>query len=126
VKLSDCQPRWVGVVNWSSPSLFAVGLVFTCPVCRFPVLCYFKPSLDPDNLRAKYGWPDAFPAPDGNLQWERTGDSFDTISLMPSINNDKAGCGHWSLTNGELTEAVPHGPRVKRPATPPTQGEVRP
>jgi len=113
MNLTDCHPRWETIPNWSSPSLFAVGLIFTCPVCRYPVLCHFKPSLDPDGLQAKYEWPD-FPAQDGGSQWARSGDSFETLSLAPSINNDRAGCGHWTLANGQLTESAPHGLRVAR------------
>ena len=115
MRLLDCHPRWETIPNWSSPSLFAVGLIFTCPVCRYPVLCSFKPAIDPDGLQAKYQWPD-FPALDGGPQWARTGETFETLSLAPSINNDRAGCGHWTLTGGELHESAPHGPRIARTA----------
>ena len=114
MRLTDLNPQWIVPANWSSPELFALGFTFVCPSCEYPVACYFKPSLDPANLRSKYGWPESFPPPRGELQWDRNGESFEALTLAPSINNDAAGCGHWTLTNGELTEAAPHGPRVRR------------
>jgi hypothetical protein len=114
MRLTDCHPRWIIPANWCSESLFAIGLTFTCPVCDWPACFYFSPPIDPDGLKAKYQWPD-FPPPIGQLQWRRTGgDTFDTLTLEPSLNNDAAGCGHWCLTNGELSNAVSHGPRPKR------------
>lgn len=112
-RLTACRPRWQTIPNWSSPSLFAVGVTFDCPVCAYPVGCYFTPSVDPDKLQGKYQWPD-FPAPDGQKQWRRGGDTFDTLTLDPSINNNAAGCGHWTLSGGELHESAPHGPRCRR------------
>ena len=113
MRLVDCHPRWITPANWCSPSLFAIGLTFTCPVCGWPACFYFKPPIDPDGLQAKYEWPD-FPAPNGQLQWTRRGESFETLTMEPSLNNDTAGCGHWNLTNGELHDATPHGPRARR------------
>ena len=107
VKLIACRPRWLTIPNWSSDSLFAIGVAFNCPVCAYPVSCHFEPAVDPDKLQAKYQWPN-FPAPNGQKQWHRSGDTFDTLTLAPSINNDAAGCGHWTLSNGELHESVPH------------------
>ena len=45
--------------------------------------------------------PDIMPKP----RWQRTGDTFETISLSPSIDASSADCGgHWHgwITNGEV------------------------
>ena len=44
------------------------------------------------------GWPK-------QKGWMRTGDTFETLSLLPSVN---AGAPHWhgSITNGSLVTAV--------------------
>jgi hypothetical protein len=42
-----------------------------------------------------------FDVPPGTL-WQRTGDTFNSISLSPSIDASKAGHWHGYITNGEI------------------------
>ena len=36
--------------------------------------------------------------PCGKVRWTRTGEIFDTLSLLPSVNAHQ--CGHFTITNG--------------------------
>jgi hypothetical protein len=44
----------------------------------------------------------AWVIPPGCL-WQRTGDTFETLSLSPSVDASRAGCWHGFLTNGAIT-----------------------
>lgn len=58
-------------------------MLFLCPVCRDEYIgVAFKNPLD--------GGP---AAPNCKYYWQRTGDSFETITLNPSVN--AATIGHW-------------------------------
>lgn len=106
MKLSELHPRWITLNGWSHASPFYIGMTFQCPHCldqRLGVL--FDPPIDPDALvgqvfpfdihvyaRTTNQWP----------VWSRTGDSFDTLTLTPSI--DTAWTGHWHgfIEHGEI------------------------
>lgn len=71
-----------------------VGVLFDCPCghCGIPVYVPFANPLDGSAQYDRQGW-------------QRTGDTFDTLTLTPSIlrNPDKGGCGwHGYVTNGEI------------------------
>lgn len=90
-----------------APKRTGVGLSFDCPCAT----CAAKRTGDPDTdfyLRVFVGFRnplDGGPAhdPRPGAQWERTGDTFETLTLTPSIL-DKGRCGwHGFVTNGEVT-----------------------
>lgn len=102
MKLTDLNPAWVRILDDEGRS----GIRFDCPVhrgktnahgetCRLHV--FFEPTLDGAPLH-------------GNLRWARTGDTFETLTLTPSIDAsmntwfDGVPCWHGHITNGE---AVP-------------------
>jgi len=85
-RLSDLNPSWI-----SSNGRVGMGIAFDCPCCvdagrpfrqRIPV--FFAQPVDG-------GAPDAVHAPD--RLWERQGDTFETLTLSPSV--DASGYGHW-------------------------------
>jgi len=74
------------------PRREGVALSFDCPCgCGSHVCLYLKPPLD--------GGP-----PLQEHAWERTGDTFDTITLRPSILHHPCEW-HGYITNGEVTNA---------------------
>lgn len=111
MKLIDLNPRWVGLNGRNhfgeNSASVKFGLTFACPHCGIRMGVLFRPFMDPDNIALKVEW--AIPgAPDPNtgevkevLWWDRTGDSFETLTLSPSVNLE----GHWHghITNGLLT-----------------------
>lgn len=92
-RLVDCDPRWAGREGRT------YFLVFACPEghedCRHRIP--FTPSLE--------GVAMASPQVNGAV-WVRTGDTFDTLTLQPSIKRiptDNDACAmHINITNGAI------------------------
>lgn len=111
MRLVDLNPGWVGAGGagiWRKnpttgelepvPGRTGVAIVFDCP-CGCPNRCYvpFTNALDG-------GGPVGDDARRGEL-WERTGDTFETLTLTPSVHRATIlnGCGwHGHITNGEV------------------------
>ena len=88
MRLVDLSPRWVKDADGR-----VVGLSFECPHCRT------------ERLHAAFENPPDGGPPSGSFvnHWKRTGESFETMTLSPSI--DASAYGHWHgfITNGEVT-----------------------
>lgn len=105
MRLIDLDPCWVGhggegVSNADGtpiPYREKVGVSFDCPSgCGEPA---FIPFENPED-----GGPAVKTTPN-HPAWHREGDSFETLTLRPSILR-RGGCGwHGFLTNGEFTKA---------------------
>ncbi len=74
-RLVDCSPQWV---NWSSMDM-TDGVRFDCPEghpdCVHVIP--FTPAID-----------GSLPKMDHGRGWQRTGDTFDTLTLSPSIRRN--------------------------------------
>lgn len=96
MRLASLHPHWV--VAEGSPDI--VGVTFDCPCCspdgkvsslgtkylpRLGVL--FVEEIDIDGLPNGVHWTTP------GKKWHRTGDSFDTLSLVPSV--DCSAWDHW-------------------------------
>lgn len=89
MKLTDLEPRWTGF----SKELID-GLSFLCPQCRsHRIAIHFTPPIDPDS------WWDRIIQPRYAMVWQRSGDSFESLSLQPSIKSDEF---HFSVTSGKI------------------------
>lgn len=90
-RLVDLDPSWVLQDN-----RLGMGVVFLCPCCvgtereRY-LFAMFRNPLD--------GGPGANEHP----SWERAGDSFETLTLTPSIDASASGHWHGFVTAGTLT-----------------------
>lgn len=93
MKLTDLNPSWViaDVMKYFPTERRGMGITFDCPVHRNHSLAVmFSNPLD--------GLP---PAQDEKL-WSRTGDTFEELTITPSIDASKHGCWHGFITNGEV------------------------
>ena len=103
MKLIDLNPRWVGAGGEGVsdaqgrpvPARQGVGLMFECPCrCGETIYVAFRQPLDggaPCLTNAQ--------AP----TWERTGDTFETLTLLPSILR-MTGCRwHGFVTAGQVS-----------------------
>ncbi len=107
MKLTELNPRWI--VSGDR----RVGLTFDCPHC------FSIPDIQDTDI-AKIGVYFKNPIGGGlpietKYLWNRKGDTFETMTLSPSVNASKAGQpletitirgkGHWHgwITNGEIT-----------------------
>jgi len=105
MRLVDLNPRWFSAEG--SPDI--IGVTFDCPCCppdgkitslgskyrpRIGVL--FVEEIDRDGLPNDVHWTRP------GIKWHRVGDTFDTLSLTPSIDASKFGHWHGFITNGEV------------------------
>lgn len=104
IKLAELNPRWTGYGSDQNPNNHIInGITFDCPHCRVQRLgVLFTPAIDKGGWIAK-----GVVIYHGALEWNRTGDTFDTLTLSPSIDaNSRIDVpNHWHgfITNGEVT-----------------------
>lgn len=99
MKLTELEPHWVGLHNWCSDSIYRIGVSFNSPKTGKRLAVLFTPAIDPDRLAEKYGWPEAHPQA---LKWKRTGETFETLTLTPSLDFSAGGDWHGFVTVGEV------------------------
>lgn len=105
MRLTDLHPEFCGAGGEGisnpdgspAPERHGVGLLFDCPLpCESRCYVAFANPLDG-------GPPYINP---NQSTWQRTGETFETLTLTPSIFRDpaKGGCGwHGFVTAGEVT-----------------------
>ena len=103
MKLADLHPGWVHCggpdVHHADgsevPRREQVGVAFDCP-CGCDQRCFIPFANPPDGLG---------PIEPSEPGWNRTGDTFETLTLTPSILR-VGGCGwHGFITGGEVRAA---------------------
>ena len=106
MRLTDLQPRWFTFMAHPADGVVLIaGLTFVCPHCmKQRIGVRFKPLIDPAGIVAQYGivWPCG-----DEPVWNRQGDTFETLTLSPSINAQSQRIdvpGHWHgfIENGEV------------------------
>lgn len=85
MKLTELNPKWVSGV----PGRSGMGIRLLCPLCRseFLVVWFSHPI-------------DGGPPVHGQHLWDREGDTFDTLTLRPSV--DASGPGQIPCTSPGL------------------------
>jgi hypothetical protein len=101
MRLIELDPRWFTFAHPADGVDIRFGLTFLCPHCRTQRLgVEFDPPIDPAGLIAKFG----IQFPQANRVWKREGDTFETLTLSPSIDASRAATiefdGHW---HGHIT-----------------------
>lgn len=97
MRLTDLNPRWFKHFSEGPIS----GLTFECPHCRMQrISATFAPTFD-DAVLAANGVPWPHPHIKGPY-WTRTGDTFETITLRPSVDVGAEGHWHGHIENGEV------------------------
>jgi len=91
MRLTELDPHWVAAF-FGGPT---IGILFECPHCRDTHLAvYFvKDAIRPQGAATVHLT---------DYAWSRTGDSFENLTLTPSI--DASAHGHWHgfITNGAV------------------------
>ena len=97
MRLVDLNPQFLDSNHFDK----GIALMCDCPCgCEAPLYVPFRNPIG-----------GARPVPDedaslGRAMWERDGDTFDTLTLRPSIHRDpaKGGCGwHGHIISGEVS-----------------------
>jgi hypothetical protein len=98
VKLAAANPKWLGTVSGRE----GVGVSFDCPCAR----CHNRDDRQRINVYIDPPFDGGAPI---SPAWERSGDTFDSLTLKPSIilriGDGKGGMvEHWHgfVTAGEL------------------------
>ena len=113
MKLTDLSPRW-----FAEDGRHGQGLTFECPCCRgtpnaVRLAAAFAPTLDggpPINLTPKVLFPALWPPPEApgtstvppGIHWQRSGETFEDLTLSPSIDASAAGHWHGFVTSGAI------------------------
>lgn len=98
MKLTDLEPRYFRAGTSEQP----VGITFDCPHChetgqRLAIAIHMDGTgIDPDPAN-----PQQFPA-DERIWTVSGGDSFENLSLSPSVDASASGHWHGFITNGEI------------------------
>lgn len=100
MRLVDLNPKFLGCGLADGTWQEGVGVRLDCP-CGSPdcldLFVPFKVALD------------GRPGPHGDKAWDRTGDTFDTLTLSPSIQrmpvNGETCRWHGFIRNGEIVPA---------------------
>lgn len=116
MRLVELKPRWWG------DGRRVLGMSFVCPLyaahncghsfCRLGVTFANPPDGGPPGpVVTDTGMPKLirdlvhevreFDVPPGH-RWTRSGDTWDALTLTPSIDASKAGCWHGHITNGDV------------------------
>lgn len=110
MRLTDLAPRWVNMPQAAPGVRFYIGVSFlcptddhgSCPTCghqRGRRLAFsFWPPIDPDNLLGR-----GIEYPHDNFHTRVSGETFDTLTITPSIGLDPV--WHGNITAGEITPA---------------------
>jgi hypothetical protein len=108
MRLTDLAPHWVQPMHWADLSPpFYIGVSFLCPHCDHTpcptcgaqrgrrLAVKFWPPVDPDGVLARIT-----EIPHADFHRRVSGDTFDTLTIEPSIGFDP----HWHgrITNGGL------------------------
>lgn len=93
--LTDLDPGWFSTGDGRN----GMGVTFDCPHCAATgayqkLGIWFANPID--------GGPAAPPGVEPKPRWQRTGETFETLTITPSI--DASASGHWHgwITNGEI------------------------
>lgn len=96
MKLIDLEPRWFTLTK-DGPR---VGLTFQCPHCRkerLGIVFHHQghEAIEDVYIKANAQNKDRF-------IWTESGDEFDSVTMMPSIDASASGHWHGYITNGEI------------------------
>jgi hypothetical protein len=105
MRLTELDPRW----STSESGRHGMGINFLCPICKDQYLgIFFENPIDGGAMAT----PDELPT----ARWKRTGDTFDNLTLTPSVDasggakdctpaSDGTARGHWHghITDGNIS-----------------------
>ncbi len=100
MRLTELDPRWISVTGRHGQ-----GVSFECPHCRDSYLgVWFANPIDggPPIGEKERTHTDKNGRVRVNPLWTRQGDTFETLTLTPSIDVSEAGHWHGFITNGEV------------------------
>lgn len=101
MRLTELNPKWIALKEGGD----VVGITFMCPHCReVHVGAWFAEPMDMDGVTGIDPEIETFfgKHPE-DKRWNRTGDTYETLTLTPSIDTSAHGHWHGFLTGGAIT-----------------------
>jgi hypothetical protein len=87
MRLAELEPRW-----WADAGRHGQGMHFLCPVCKKErIAVAFANPIDGGAI-----------APNCRAYWSRSGETFDAITLEPSVDASEAGHWHGFIKDGTI------------------------
>lgn len=110
MRLIDLEPSWMVLRQGGD----VVGLTFRCPHCppgergqTTYLGVMFTSVIDRDSANTEeVAWPDYMAKRPGKHFWKRTGDTFENLTISPSVDVSKEGHWHGHITNGEIVGGI--------------------
>lgn len=102
MRLTELEPRWQRPNAF--PDHWRTGITFVCPACRtHRVAVTFAIPVVPNPMSdmERDSWAQVVKHEHKDAVWTRVGDTFDTMTLTPSVNFQPRGCWHGTIENGE-------------------------
>jgi len=104
MRLVDLDPRWIAVAGDDR-----VGITFRCPHCpsgergetTFLGIFFVEP-IDP-NQHVDIDWPNYMLQHPASRFWHRIGETFEQLTVTPSVDASQHGHWHGFITNGEVS-----------------------
>lgn len=107
MKLLDLKPHWVAEAGM--PDDAKQGVSFLCPHCQGIRLAVFFDvpicGRAPVDIKMMHRAQSEGHLEDhhiGRILWQRTGETFDTLTLTPSVDASHFGHWHGHITNGAI------------------------
>jgi hypothetical protein len=109
VRLTELEPRWIA--EFGLPREAKQGVSFLCPHCGTLRLAIFFDVpimfvVPADLARVHQQQADEGHLADhhiGRILWHRVGETFEELTLTPSVDASHFGHWHGCLTNGAIT-----------------------
>jgi len=102
MRLTDLDPRWISFDER------LVGITFRCPHCKTTRLTvYFEPTSfrrQVSQMHEVLGDVHSDWVPSRtDFAWERIGDTFEELTIIPSVDASRSGHWHGHVKKGEVT-----------------------
>lgn len=108
MRLTDLDPRWccdaeivIGGIKQHFENRRGMAVSFECPCCAG------RESNDPKKSRLAVWFANPIdglpPTDDAKSLWHREGESFENLTLSPSVDASEFGHWHGFIRNGEVT-----------------------
>jgi hypothetical protein len=108
MKLTELEPRWIGGSLDDGAERRGLGISFMCPLHHVEgdrLAVWFSNPCDGGSAHVDYAMDSAtahLTLKNPEHLWQRTGETFDDLTLTPSIDASKYGCWHGFITNGAI------------------------
>lgn len=103
MKLTELKPKWIES-QWDVLNSVVFGVSFQCPHCQSVRLAiFFTEPFGETNKINTAQWADPRKSDTVEiLLWNRQGETFDDLTISPSIDASKRGHWHGFIQNGTV------------------------